>query len=185
MRTITSMTLLGTLLLSACGQAPEGGSAPAPRVSPRPELALTASTGAPAPALSRVPLGRRLTLEASDRPRSGVRPAQLFAALQRQGILLSRQRQVLASTVGARYCELAVSDGGLGVTLCEYTDQDAARAGSESSHRLFDAIVPGRTLISHAGSVLTLTHAESERARRESRAIVDTFQRLAPSTGER
>lgn len=124
-------------------------------------------------------------MEADARPAEAVRPEQLFAALQRQGILLSRKRQVLASTVGALYCELAISDGGLGVSVCEYADEAAANAGGETSHRLFDAIVPGRTLLSHGGSVLTLTHAENERAQRESRAIARTFQSLTPQRRER
>lgn len=185
MRPMKSLVLLGSLWVAACYQAPASSPAPTKKASPSREVALTTSAVAPDAKLSRVPLGSRLTMEADTRPARVVRPEQLFAALQRQGILLSRKRQVLASTVGAHYCELAVSDGGLGVSLCEYTDEAAASAGSETSHRLFDAIVPGRTLLSHGGSVLTLTHAESDRAEHESRAIARTFRSLTPQNRER
>jgi hypothetical protein len=181
---MASLMLLGSLWASACSQAPASAPA-APKASPKPEVALTASALTPDPKLSRLPLGTRLVVEAEARPARAVRPEQLFAAMQRQGILLSRKRQVLASTVGALYCELAVSDTGLGVSFCEYADDAAARAGAESSHRLFDAIVPGRTLISHGGSVLTLTHAQGPRAERAAHAIADTFSSLSPVKRER
>jgi len=184
-RHMTSLMLLGSWLVAACNQAPASAPVPTKKAARGHEVALTTSAAAPDPKLSRVPLGSRLTMEADARPALAVRPEQLFAGLQRQGILLSRKRQVLASTVGARYCELAVSDAGLGVALCEYTDDAAASAGSETSHRLFDAIVPGRTLLSHGGSVLTLTHAENERAARESHAIASTFKSLTPQNRER
>jgi hypothetical protein len=169
--------VLTALLWSGCGQVPIEAT---PRPAPKPAQDLVATPRAPAPPLSRVPLRTRLADEAASRPASALRAEQLFLALERRGLLLSRKRQVLASTVGARYCELAVSDAGLGVSLCEYGDDAAARAGSEASHRLFDPIVPGRTLLTHAGSLLTLTSAESERARREASTIANTFAALTP-----
>jgi len=176
MRQKTLCSVLTALLWTACGQAPlESSQQPA---TPGPSLVSTQT--APAPLLSRVPLGARLADEAASRPGRALRAEQLFAALERRGVLLSQKRQVLASTVGARYCELAVSDSGLGVSVCEYADDQAARAGSDASHQRFDAIVPGRTLLTRAGSVLTLTPPQNERARREANAITDTFAALSP-----
>jgi hypothetical protein len=119
-------------------------------------------------------------MELGSRPVEAIRTEQLFAALERRGTLLSRKHQVLAATVGARYCELAVTDTGLGVTLCEYRDEAAASAGCATSRRLFDPIVPGRTLTSRGSSVLTLTQPDGERAVVESRVIAETFASLSP-----
>jgi hypothetical protein len=185
----STLFVLGSLVVCGCTDAAreahgcsprEHGSLAAAGASHTPELTLTAATLPASSQLPRLPLGTRLAMEAGSRPDLSVRPQQLFAALERRGILLSRKRQVLASTVGARYCELAVSDLGLGVTVCEYADDADARAGNESSHQRFDSIVPGRTLIDHGSSLLTLTHPEGARAEHESRAVVDTFVRLTP-----
>lgn len=94
---------------------------------------------------------------------------------------LARKRQVLGNTVGASYCETAISGNGLALSVCEYSDARAAASGRELSRSQFDAIVPGRRLLTRENTVLTLTPAPSENARDELAKIESVFAELQPS----
>lgn len=125
----------------------------------------------------RLPLGERLALEAAARPEHAVRPAQLRAALAARGVVLTRQRQVLASPVGAAYCE-ALSGEGLAFSLCEYPDVAAAARGLQRSRSAFDALIPGRTLVQRDNSLLTLTAPADAAGERQRQLVRETFATL-------
>jgi len=176
---------------SACRQAPiELSPTPVHETAPTPATPVPAPTSAmlaaalttPDPALARLPLASRLTREAEARPALAVRAEPLRAAVARRGVALELPRQVLASPVGARYCELAVTVAGLGVSVCEFADANAARAGSVRSRELFDALVPGRKLLVRDNTLLTLTQPADVRAERELDVLASTFGTL-PATG--
>jgi hypothetical protein len=132
-------------------------------------------------AVSRVPLGERLALEAASRPQRAVRPAQLLEALERAGVVFTRKRQVLASPVEASYCETALTGRGLALALCEFADAAAAQRGLARSHDSFDAMIPGRTLDTRFNTLLTVTQPSDADAERERELARTTFAELRPT----
>lgn len=175
------------LALCACREAPVAPAAPAPSpaVTLPSEVTLAAALAPSDPALTRVPLAERLQRESDLRPARAIHPEQLLAALAQNGLSLARKRQVLASTIGATYCELAVSGAGLGVSLCEFTSDEAARTGSERSAQLFDQLVPGRKLLRNHNSLLTVTPPDGAAAERELETIARVFHTMQPSARAR
>lgn len=132
------------------GPSPGQTSPPAPLASPSP--------GAPDEG-ERLTLQERLAREAASRPAGGLRAEAVAAAFARDGIALSPWQQVLARTVGARFCLAAHSAAGLGVSVCEFRDPADAARGLAGSHATFDRLIPNRRLESNRGTVLTLTRA--------------------------
>jgi hypothetical protein len=180
-RTSRTGMLFLMLALAGCRQVPMQPAEETAPLAPAAKVDALAPLPAPDPALVRLPLSDRLALEADARPVSAVRPEQLERALRERGVLFVRKRQVLASTVGAAYCELAVSSEGLGVSICEFPDAATAARGSAQSHRLFDARIPGRTLATHHGSLLTLTEPQDARAADQAALILAVFNALSPA----
>jgi hypothetical protein len=111
------------------------------------------------PQTFRMPLSARLAREAQARPTGTPRVEEVMAALERGGLTLDRNQQVLASTVGAAYCSSAVTPKGMAVAVCEYPAEDVARRGLEYSHRTFDRLIPGRRLSLNRKTMLTVTGA--------------------------
>jgi hypothetical protein len=128
----------------------------------------------------RVSLGQQLANELAARPAEAVRPEQLAGSLRQRGVEFARQRQVLASPIDAAYCETGVTTLGLGISLCEFADGDAAERGLAKSQVTFDSMVPGRTLITHKNALLTLTQPASAEAARQLELARATFAALDP-----
>ena len=172
----------GLLLLGlavGCRQAAIEPAAPAAsRAAP------VAALPAPDPKLARLPLSDRLALEADARPAQALRMDELAARLSERGVVFAKKRQVLASTIGAAYCELGATAEGLGVSLCEFADHAAAVLGEARSHQTFDALIPGRTLRARENSLLTLTQAEGETAQRQAKRVEEAFAALPLSARE-
>jgi hypothetical protein len=116
----------------------------------------------PAPAVDgeRLTLAERLTREAGSRPAGALRAEEVATALQRAGIELRAMKQVLARTVGARFCMSTQTGAGLGVAVCEFADDAEAAAGLDYSQRTFDRLIPNRRLIRNHGTVLTVTRPQ-------------------------
>src|SRR4029079_2296851 len=92
-------------------------------LAPSPSIGITADV-----ATERLSLQEHLAREATSRPAGGRRAEDLAAALGRGGIVLGPAQQVLARTIGARFCLATHSAAGLGVSICEFRDAaDAAR----------------------------------------------------------
>lgn len=160
--------MIGLLGVWACSE---------PHASAKVAETPTLTAVAPAP---RVSLGEQLAKELAARPSRAVRPAQLSEELQKQGVQFSRQRQVLASPIDASYCETAVTSLGLGISLCEFADGDAAERGLAKSQVTFDSMVPGRTLITHGNTLLTLTQPSGPAAERQLELARASFAALEP-----
>lgn len=189
--------LIAMLLLtaSAC-QRPTEEARPAPAAKSEPsELARMVANAqeehettavAPLPATAVVPrprlsLGERLVEEARTRPERAPRVEVLREALESSGVAIVRTRQVLASAVDARYCALLASRAGLAISVCEYDDAQAAARGRARSHAQFDALMPGRTLVTHANALMTLSPPADPRAVDEATIAERAFAALAPS----
>src|SRR5262245_57000640 len=136
MRSTNHHCLLGLALLVACS-----ADKPASRV---PELAPPARAAAPStPAPEPLPLGERLRREASEHPEARERVERELAQLQGAGVIVTRTRQALAQPLAARYCATALTETGLALALCAFTDAEQAARGRERSRRSFDALIPG------------------------------------------
>jgi hypothetical protein len=145
--------LLVSVLSAACHRAsPTASPAPAPQPTVDPQVA-------------RLPLGARLEREAHSRPTGTPSVEAVMAALSRGGLSLAGQQQVLASTVLASYCTIAVTGKGAVLSVCEYPAEEAARRGLDFSHRTFDRIIPGRQLSLNHKTMLTVTGASADEAR--------------------
>jgi hypothetical protein len=132
------------LLALAAGCRPSAPAQPAP---PPPPLATPHA---------HLPLPERLVAEARTRPAARLRPEAVRQALEAAGITLPHWRQVLGSTVGARYCMAGQTSAGLAVALCEFDDPASADRGLEYSRATFDRLIPGRQLRRKENSLLTV-----------------------------
>ena len=167
-------------LLAACDPGrsvvtPGPAPAPAPAPAPTPVVAAPAPTP-PGPALS---LGERLAAEAKARPSGTVRIEDLALALRGHGVAIARTRQVLGSTLGARYCSVALTEKGLGLAACEFESPESAEMGRAQSIARFDKAIPGRRLVVNGKTLLTVAPAASALAE-ESQAATTLFATLSP-----
>jgi hypothetical protein len=135
----------------------------------------------PAPALSLpqerdpLPLSERLLREANDHPEARENVERALKEFATAGISFTRTRQALARPLSAHYCATALTDSGLGLSLCAFRDAQTAEQGRELSRRSFDALIPGRTLLVRASTLLTITEPASEQARGEAEQIRARF----------
>jgi len=111
----------------------------------------------PAPVPEGLTLAERLTRETRGRPTIAPRAEDVVTALCAGGVAVGPLKQVLARTVGARYCAMTRTRAGLGVAVCEFGDAAQAESGMAYSRRTFDRLIPGRRLARNRGTVLTLT----------------------------
>ena len=112
------------------------------------------------PTAARGNLAQRLAAEAAERPAAsaaGPRVEDVATALRRAGVAVTPPSQVLARTIGARYCAATSTPTGLALAVCEFADEAGAERGLAYSHRTFDRLVPGRTLLRNRSTVLTLS----------------------------
>jgi len=132
--------------------------------------ALATTTSAPpddtSPAATRGNLAQRLAAEAAARPgatatAAGPRVEDVATALRQAGLTVTPPSQVLARTIGARYCAAASTPAGLALAVCEFADEAGAERGLAYSHRTFDRLLPGRTLLRNRSTVLTLSGGDA------------------------
>ncbi len=93
--------------------------------------------------------------EAASRPTGTPRAEDVLAALAAAGIKVPATKQFLGATVGATYCFGGRAESGLGVSVCEYSDEDAAQKGRELSLTKFKDL-PNRTILVNKKTTLTL-----------------------------
>lgn len=124
--------------------------------------ASAASASAPTPPVSFDPnapqpgdtLGTIMMKEAANRPHIQPNADDIYANLQKMGIAIGKQKQGLGRTYRASYCTGAdTADGNLGVNICEYKDEAAAKAGVDVSQM---PGVAGHRVLQHKATVLTL-----------------------------
>ena len=147
------------LLVAACHRSSTSSPASAPALAAEPTI--DAETAG-------LPLVARLEREARARPTGTPSVEAVMAALERGGLALAERQQVLASTVHAAYCTIAVTPRGAALSVCEYAAEDSARRGLEYSHQVFDRLIPGRRLLLNRKTMLTMTGAGADEARTAS-----------------
>lgn len=104
-------------------------------------------------------LPERLRQESSTRPTGTPRAEDLIGALKKNGWTLGSEKQVLGSTVGARFCSVVRSPGGVGLSVCEFDSEQAALQGRDFSQRTFDKVMPNRQLLVNRKTLLTVTRS--------------------------
>jgi hypothetical protein len=130
----------------------------------------------PGPRLSLI---ERLGHEAGTRPAAQPPVEAVAAALNGKGVPLERWKQVLASPIGARFCMAGQTAHGNVVAVCEFADDQQAERGITYSKQTFDRLIPNRTLLRRASTVLTLTQPDQAPASiDEARAIGAIFATL-------
>jgi hypothetical protein len=75
-------------------------------------------------------------VEADNRPTGTLRAEEALDAFRKAGLEIHEQRQHLGRPYGARYCVGAKSGPQIALSVCEYVDADAARAGAEASRKI-------------------------------------------------
>lgn len=81
-------------------------------------------------------IGALFEIEAENRPAGTLRSERAFEAFAEAGLEIHEQRQHLGRPYGARYCVGAKSGASLALSVCEYVDTEAARAGAEASRKI-------------------------------------------------
>jgi hypothetical protein len=150
-----------TAVATSCSTrpAPAGTATASPPARSTAPVAATPPASAPAPEGS-LSLAARLAREAGARPAGAMRVESAAQALGTGGVVLGPLQQVLARTVGARYCALGRSAIGSALALCEFADDAEAARGIAYSRATFDRMVPGRRFVRVRNLALTLTPAE-------------------------
>ena len=158
----------GAVFVDGCSRrAGPAASVTAPTTTPGALAGPAASAATPddsSPAAARGNLAQRLAAEAAGRrgaAASGPRVEDVATALRRAGVAVTSPSQVLARTIDALYCAAASTPAGLALAVCEFADEAGAERGLAYSHRTFDRLVPGRTLLRNRSTVLTLSGGDA------------------------
>ena len=142
---------IAAAVVAACSS--ERSSPPPPPPAPANATA-SASVSPPPPPPSHAParsgpvekMFAQLAKEKAERPAGGPKVEAVLAAIDRAGVKLEEQKQVLALTARARYCVLATSDSqGLTVVVCEHGSAAEADAAMKYLLDRFQKVTPTRT----------------------------------------
>jgi hypothetical protein len=143
MRTFDLVTVAVVTLASAsCSKKAE--PAPVPESSAAAATAPVASAGAApsasAPPAIAVTLGERLLREAGNRPHIHPNADDVLAAFAKAGGAVTATKQGLAATYKASFCEGGTTiDGVVTMSVCEYPDEDSAKAGLAALQAIYPA----------------------------------------------
>jgi hypothetical protein len=186
-------TLAAALFAIVAAAVPETAcsrrAAPAASTAARPGAPESPGPATPpddtSPAVARGNLAQRLAAEAAGRPSAsasssaaGPRVEDVATALRRAGVAVTPPSQVLARTIGARYCAATSTPAGLAVAVCEFADEAGAERGLAYSHRTFDRLIPGRTLLRNRSTVLTLSGGASAALAADTTRVSSVFAAL-------
>jgi hypothetical protein len=159
-RTGTAALLTIPLVLLGCSKKPGSTSTPeAPSATgPAPSAAeapMPSSAGSTPSATGIVAsLAERLSSEAQHRPHIQPNADDILAAFTKVGGGITAKKQGLAATYKASFCEGATTDdGSLTIGVCEYADDDSAKAGLAAVQSIFPAKQARHVL--HKDTVLT------------------------------
>ncbi len=99
-------------------------------------------------------LAQRLQSEAQNRPHIQPNADDVLAAFSKLGGTVSTKKQGLGATYKASFCEGGTTDdGAVTMSVCEYADDDSARAGLAALQAIYPARQASHVL--HKDTVLT------------------------------
>ena len=172
-RTSPLIWICGALLcVSACqekAKAPETtGEKPAPARGADPAANLPVGGD----------LMQQLVIEKASRKADAVKAETVIEALNKGGVPVDSVKQFMGRTVLALYCSGGATGHSTSVTVCEYADAEAAKAGLAHSEKQFGTI-PLRTLTQNKASVLTLVRAtDTPETKAEADKAIEIFTKL-------
>ncbi|MBA3503220.1 MAG: hypothetical protein M4D80_05110 [Myxococcota bacterium] len=106
-------------------------------------------------------LGDQLRYEAEHRPGGPLAVEAVLAKLATAGAAVDPIKQYLGKTARARYCAGGHTREGLGIAVCEYESEEAARTGRDHVTTAFPN-VPGRKIELRGALSLTTTATDAE-----------------------
>lgn len=115
--------------------------------------------------------------EAASRPTDTIKAEDALTAFRDSGIELDKVRQHLGRPYGARYCVGAMSGTAIAISVCEYIDAAAAKAGTDSSRKI---VLANREIQINQATSLTLREVEKTPAADEvAKKLFETFAKLS------
>lgn len=120
----------------------------------------------------------RLEKEKSSRPTGTPKAEDVLAAVETAGIALQGRNQALASILGASYCMGADTASALGLMVCEYPTEAAARKGREQTLSFFGQGLPMQVLVNKKTTLSMTNLTKAPRAEQERAKIGQVFQGL-------
>lgn len=114
--------------------------------------------------------------EATNRPGHTIKTEAAYDAFQQAGVAVDSMRQHLAKPYGARYCVGANAGPAVAISVCEYVDAAAARAGAEVSRKI---VLANREIQVNQATTLTVREVEKTAAADEtSKKLFAAFAKL-------
>jgi hypothetical protein len=114
--------------------------------------------------------------ESASRPTGTIKAEDALAAFRKDGIELETVRQHLGRPYGARYCVGAMSGTAIALSVCEYIDAEAAKAGAELSSKI---VLANREIQINQATSLTVREVEkTPAADAVAKKLFDSFAKL-------
>jgi hypothetical protein len=117
--------------------------------------------------------------EAASRPTGTIRAEDAIAALRKDGMQIDEVKQHLGRPYGARYCLGGKSSALVAISVCEYIDPAAAKAGAAVSEKI---PLPNREIHINQATSLTVRDLEKTPAADAlAKRMFDSFAKLKTS----
>ena len=124
------------------------------------------------PQYATLPVFEKLAVERADQPAGSLRADALYDAIEKEGVAVSRRRQVLAFTVGAGYCLKADAVPDIDLIVCEFDDDATLAKGKKAM--LKDAY-PRRELLTRKMSSISVTRLSDAKATSDAAAKISAL----------
>lgn len=122
-------------------------------------------------------LGTKLSAERANAGKSDPNASAVFAAIEGQlKIRLSDKMQPLGSPVGAQYCERMSTKNDVYVVVCEFADEETAKAGQKKA---MNTVVKRRDVLQKRASTCAVHQVgDTKEAEDEAKRIKDLIRSL-------
>ena len=126
------------------------------------------------PQYATLPLFEKLAVERADQPAGSLRADALYDAIEKEGIAVSRRRQVLAFTVDAAYCLKADAAPDIDLIVCEFDDDAGLAKGKKA---MLKEPYPRRELLTRKSSTISVTRLSDTKATADVAAKISALVR--------
>ena len=116
--------------------------------------------------------------EAANRPATGIKVEQVFDALDKAGLTITRRKQHLGKTVHASYCAGGRIQDGMPVNVCEYADAKQANESLAFINMQYGKAVPNAKRVLKGSTIFTIVPADPEKQRDLVDRATSTFMSL-------
>ncbi len=121
----------------------------------------------------------KLEMEAMHRPTANPSVEVVFDAITKKlNIVLEDKKQVAGWTIGARFCQKAVTKSSVHVVVCEFTDGPSAAKGLETASSTNKYLKRREVLLRRSTTLSIHPTAETKQAEADAKKIKDAFNAL-------